>query len=115
MIDYGDMYIKSVVNNIEAKGLDTRGSKLKTGNVLLLNSKSIQGTFGSSHNKSTRTTISCDVIPDRYGFLQFQSRLLNTPSESVKAINIFLPKDLSQLRNRLAFWIEGHLSVSSTG
>lgn len=71
MIDHRDVYIKSVLDNIESKGLDSRGSTLNAGDVLLWNSKTIQGTLDSSHNKSTRAFISCDVVPHRYGFLQF--------------------------------------------
>lgn len=103
------VYINSVVNIIERIGMHIKGPVLEAWDVLLWNSKTIHGSLDSASKKNTRSSITCHFIPQSSGFLQFQSRLMKTPSDQVKDIKVFRPKDLAKFRNRLVFLIESAL------
>ncbi len=106
VIDNHDIYIESIVSVIERNGLEIRAPRMEAGDVLLWNSRTIHGSLDSTSKINSRSSITCHFIPQSFGFLQFQSRLLNTPYDQVKQVKIFRAKDLARFRNKFIFWIE---------
>lgn len=104
--EHHELYISSVVDKIKRLNLEIRAPFLDKGDVLFWNSLTIHGSLDSQDQSRSRSSITCHAIPSSRLFLQWQVRLKNVSTDDVNGTQIFRPKDLGRLRNRLVFRIE---------
>lgn len=104
--EHHEVYISSVVNRIKTLNLQIRAPVLKKGDVLFWNSLTIHGSLDSQDPQHSRSSITCHAIPRSHLFLSLQTRLLDVSTDEVNGTNVFRPKDLRALRNRLIFHVE---------
>ena len=79
---------------------------LEKGDVLFWNSWTIHGSLDSHDPERSRSSITCQAIPEPDLFLQMQSRVLDLRPGRVNGVQIHRPKDLAVLRNRAIFVVE---------
>lgn len=104
--DKHDTYIASVVARMQSLGMDIRAPRLETGDVLFWSSKTIHGSMDSRDAEHSRSSVTCHAIPAGDRFAQFQRRVMDVPTDRVKGIEVYRPKDLAKVRNRLILWLE---------
>jgi phytanoyl-CoA hydroxylase len=99
-------YISSVVARVKEERLEIRAPLLEQGDVLFWNSWTIHGSLDSQDPEHSRSSITCHAIPRSRRFLQLQTRVLNLKSEVINGVDVYRPKDLRSIRNRLVFFME---------
>jgi phytanoyl-CoA hydroxylase len=106
--EHHDVYIESVVAKIRELQLEIRAPALAKGDVLFWNALTIHGSLKTQDPRYSRSSVTCHAIPSSRRFLSMQTRLLNVPTDRVNDTEIYRPKDLNALRNRLIFRIESN-------
>lgn len=106
MAEHHDTYINSVVDNIRRNRLEIRAPVMDKGDVLFWNSRTIHGSLDSQDASHSRSSITCHAIPKSRRFLQLQTRAVDIKTDSLNGAEIFRPKDLRSLKNRLVLGIE---------
>lgn len=107
--DNHDVYINSVVKEVQTRGLQIRAPKLNKGDVLIWNSWTIHGSLKQSiDSTNSRSSITCHAINQEDKFLQLHSMLHDLTCDNVNDVMIWRPKDLSKPINRLIFFIESY-------
>lgn len=101
-------YISSVVDEIRSRALEIRAPALLKGDVLFFNALTMHGSLKSQDRASARSSITCHAIPSSKNLLQFQTRVLRLRADRLNGTEIFRPKDLASLRNRMVLFIESH-------
>jgi phytanoyl-CoA hydroxylase len=104
--EHHDRYIASVVDKIKELRLPISAPFLGKGDVLVWNALTIHGSLNTQDPSRSRSSITCHAIPNSRKFLQLQTRLLDVPTDTVNRTEIFRPKDLTAVRNRLVFGVE---------
>jgi phytanoyl-CoA hydroxylase len=107
IVDNHEAYIASVVAKIVELGMEIRAPRLEKGDVLFWNSLTVHGSLDSSDPRHSRSSITCHAIPARDRFLQFQMIPKDLPTTTVNGVEVYRPKDLASLKNRLVLWVEG--------
>jgi|GEM_PF-692822 len=110
--DNHEAYIQQVVERIKEEKLEIRAPYLKKGDVLFWNAFTIHGSLDSQDENCSRSSITCHAIANSHRFMQLHSRTFDLPTEALKGITVFRPKDLSRLKNRLIFGIEKSLPTA---
>lgn len=105
--DNHEKYIRQVVDAIVARNLEIRAPCLKKGDVLLWNAFTIHGSLDSQSTSKSRSSITCHAICASHDFLQFHTRKMRLQVDEVECTQIFRPKDLARIKNRLILSIEG--------
>lgn len=101
-----EAYIQSVVKEIRERALEIRAPLLNKGDVLLWNSLTMHGSLDSQHPLRSRSSITCHAIPASRLFLQLQTRKMQLPVEQCGNAQLYRPKNLALLKNRLVLWVE---------
>jgi phytanoyl-CoA hydroxylase len=104
--EHHEVYISSVVEKIKRLNLEIRAPLLEKGDVLLWNSMTIHGSLDSQDPLHSRSSVTCHAIPNSRMFLQWQVRRLSLRTDDVDGTQIYRPKDLRSLKNRLVFQFE---------
>jgi phytanoyl-CoA hydroxylase len=104
--DNHEIYIQQVVQHIRSLNLEIRAPYLEKGDILFWNAFTIHGSLDSQDPNNSRSSITCHAIPASHRFLQLHSRLFDLPTDTVQGVQIFRPKDLSKLKNRIIFTAE---------
>lgn len=104
--DNHEAYIQQVVERIRALKLEIRAPFLQKGDILFWNAFTIHGSLDSQDEHRSRSSITCHAIPDSHRFLQLHSRVFDLPTDPVNGTQMFRPKDLARLKNRLIFGAE---------
>lgn len=104
--DHHERYISSVVEKIKSLKLEIRAPALEQGDVLFWNALTIHGSLDSQDPRHSRSSITCHAIPRSRLFLSHQTQLTNVSTDEVNGTQVFRPKDLAALRNRLVFQME---------
>tara|TARA_A100001234_G_scaffold204949_1_gene200235 strand:+ start:708 stop:1706 length:999 start_codon:yes stop_codon:yes gene_type:complete len=99
-------YIEQIISLIEEKQLKIKAPYLKTGDLLLWNSKTIHGSLDSRSDIHSRSSITFHAIPESHKFLQFQSIIKNIKTSDLGKSLIYRHKDQSKVLNRLIFNFE---------
>lgn len=95
-----DAYVRSVVDRLRETGTELRAPALREGDVLFWSSLTIHGSL-NSQDRNSRSSITCHAIPARHRFMQFQTRVMDVPTEEVGGVQIYAPKDQARLSSRL--------------
>ncbi len=103
--NHGD-YIGGVVERMKATGAEIRAPALRKGEVLFWNALTVHGSLDSQDPDCSRSSITCHAIPAAHRFLQFHSRVLDLPTEMVNGVEMFAPKDLGRMKNRVLYAAE---------
>jgi len=103
-----EAYILSIVEKIKSMKLEIRAPKLNAGDVLFWNAWTIHGSLDSNDRTHSRSSITCHAIPNSDKFLQLQTRVFDLETDSVNGVEIYRPKDLAKLKNRMIFWVEAN-------
>jgi phytanoyl-CoA hydroxylase len=106
--EHHEVYIASVVDKIRDLNLPIRAPVLEKGDVLFWNALTIHGSLDSQDPVRSRSSITCHAIPSSRLFLQWQVRLMDPATDEVNGTQIYRPKDLNSLKNRLVFRIEAN-------
>jgi len=106
IIEHHDVYIASVVDKIKTLNLEIRAPALEKGDVLFWNALTIHGSLDSQDPQHSRSSITCHAIPNSRRFLSHQTHFTKTTTDMVNGTDVFRPKDLSALGNRLIFQAE---------
>jgi phytanoyl-CoA hydroxylase len=106
--EHHEVYISSVVEKIRNLKLSIRAPVLEKGDVLFWNALTIHGSLDSQDPLRSRSSVTCHAIPCSRLFLQWQVRLMDPVTDEVNGTQIYRPKDLNSLKNRLVFRIETH-------
>ena len=109
VVDYHKEYVLKIVSLIKSKNLVVKAPYMDVGDFLLWNSRTIHGSLNSQSNKFSRSSITMHALPESHSFLQYHSRLMNTPTDDLGNSLIYRPKDQSKLKNRLILAIESHV------
>jgi len=103
-----EVYIQSVVSLVRDLGLEIRAPMMEMGDVLFWNSWTIHGSLDSQDDVHSRSSITCHAIPASHRFLQLQSRLFDLETSTVNGVQVYQPKNLAKMKNRVVFWVESH-------
>jgi phytanoyl-CoA hydroxylase len=106
--EHHEVYISSVVDKIRDLDLQIRAPVLEKGDVLFWNALTIHGSLDSQDPVRSRSSVTCHAIPRSRSLLQWQVLRIEAAAEEVNGTQIFRPKDLKNLRNRLVFRIEAN-------
>jgi phytanoyl-CoA hydroxylase len=106
--DNHEVYIRSVVQEIVARGLPIHAPCLHKGDVLFWNSWTIHGSLDSRDPVRSRASVTCHAIPESHRFLQLQTRIMKLDLQRVNGVEVHCPKDLARLKNRMVFHLETH-------
>jgi phytanoyl-CoA hydroxylase len=101
-------YIAAVVEHMREIKAEIRAPALRKGEILFWNALTVHGSLDSRDPNHSRSSITCHAIPATHRFMQFHARLFDLPVELVNGTEIFAPKDLSTLRNRLIYLAESN-------
>ncbi|HEX4240897.1 MAG TPA: phytanoyl-CoA dioxygenase family protein [Steroidobacteraceae bacterium] len=107
--EHHEVYISSVVRRIVDLDLEIRAPALQKGDVLLWNALTIHGSLNTQDPRRSRSSITCHAIPSSRRFLHHQTLLWDVPTDTLRGVRIFRPKDLRIPRNRLIFQVETRL------
>lgn len=102
-----ELYIEMVVAKIKDLGYEIRAPALKKGDVLFWNSRTVHGSLASQSETRSRSSITCHAIPCNMPFLQLQMRSYTPRTDTVNGVQVYRPKDLARMRNRLVHAVEG--------
>ena len=108
IVDFHEKYISEIVDIVKHNQLEIRAPFLEIGDVLFWNSKTIHGSLDTQDKKSTRMSITCHAIPKDHNLLQFQNRIIKCNTRKINNTQIYAPKDLSLLHNRIIMSIESY-------
>ena len=106
--EHHEVYISSVVDKIRNLNLPIRAPVLEKGDVLFWNALTIHGSLDSQDPVRSRSSVTCHAIPSSRLFLQWQVRLMDPVTDEVNGTQIYRPKDLNNLKNRLVFRVESN-------
>lgn len=107
IVDFHDVYIKNVLDEVRKSNLEVRAPNLNKGDVLFWNSRTIHGSLKQSNKSSkSRLSITCHAINNDHKFLQLQSIQHDLKCDEINGVMIWRPKDLSKAMNRAIFFIE---------
>jgi phytanoyl-CoA hydroxylase len=101
-----EAYISSVVARIRQDNFEIRAPVLNRGDVLFWNAWTIHGSLDSRDPEYSRSSITCHAIPSSRRFLQLQTRVLDVKTEKINGAEIYRPKDLRSIKNRLILFVE---------
>jgi phytanoyl-CoA hydroxylase len=101
-------YIASVVEKIKAERLTIRAPVMNRGDVLFWNAWTIHGSLDSQDTNRSRSSITCHAIPAKRKFLQHQTRKLDLVTETINDVDVYRPKDLARMKNRMIFSVESN-------
>ena len=107
-----EAYISSVVKKIRDLNLEIRAPILSKGDVLFWNAWTIHGSLDSQDANSSRSSITCHAIPQSRKFLQLQMRVLDIRTENINGTQVYRPKNLAKLKNKMVFFVESHFPAS---
>jgi phytanoyl-CoA hydroxylase len=91
-----ERYKELVKQVICEQALVCRAPALSKGDVLFWAAKTIHGSLRTTEPTRSRRSFTAHFIPDRSGFLQFQTRVRPLKTELVNGMRVHHPKDLSK-------------------
>lgn len=103
-----ETYIRQVVERIRSLKLEIRAPYLRKGDMIFWNAFTIHGSLDSQDPSHSRSSITCHAIAAGHRFLQLHSRVSELQTESIGDVEIYRPKDLSRVKNRLIFNLESN-------
>jgi phytanoyl-CoA hydroxylase len=107
--EHHEDYIQSVVRKIKQANLEIKAPALRQGDVLFWSALTIHGSLNSHDPDCSRSSVTCHAIPKSRALLHHQALVWNVATDTVNSTQVFRPKDLALLKNRLIFALETHL------
>lgn len=108
IVDNHDVYIKNIVDIMKEQKMEIRAPKLDIGDVLFWHAWTIHGSLNSQDEKKSRSSITAHAIPASHRFMQFQSRIIDVPTDTINKTHIWRPKDQASYRNRIIMFVESY-------